>query len=156
MVLPAGRDPGRTSPVRNEGSPRVVSGTSVNRFWTPEHARVLKAAASDPGVARIFVNSAIKQALCWSEPQGAGRMWLRKIRPWYGHDAHFHVRLNCPEGAPGCVEQAPMPAGDGCDETLAWWFTDEARNPKPSKTPKKRRALTLADLPEACRGVLAR
>ena len=137
------------------GSPRTVSGTSVNKYWTAEHHQVLKAAASDPGVARIFVNSAIKQAMCWDEPQGGDRSWLRKIRPWYGHDAHFHVRLNCPPESPNCVPQAPIPAGDGCDETLAWWFSDEARNPKPTGKKKPRRELTMDDLPLACAGVLA-
>ena len=137
------------------GSPRTVSGTSVNKYWTAEHHQVVKAAASDPGVARIFVNAAIKQAMCWDEPQGGDRAWLRKIRPWYGHDAHFHVRLNCPPESPNCVPQAPIPAGDGCDETLAWWFSDEARNPKPSGNKKPRRELTMDDLPLACAGVLA-
>jgi penicillin-insensitive murein endopeptidase len=139
------------------GSPRTVSGTRVNKYWTAEHHEVLKIAASDPGVARIFVNSAIKQAMCWDEPAGGDRSWLRKIRPWYGHDAHFHVRLNCPDGTETCVPQAPIPPGDGCDETLAWWFSDEARNPKPTGKPKpKRRELTMADLPLACGGVLTR
>lgn len=134
----------------------VVSGTTVNAKWTREHHQVLKAAASDPAVARIFVNSAIKQELCDAEPADADRNWLRKIRPWYGHDAHFHVRLTCPVGALGCVNQASIPAGDGCDATLAWWFSDEARNPKPKpgQKKKKRRAIRLADLPQACEAVL--
>lgn len=37
--------------------------------WTPAHAAVIKAAAKDPQVSRIFVNPAIKKALC----RGAGR-----------------------------------------------------------------------------------
>ncbi|MEM7268531.1 MAG: penicillin-insensitive murein endopeptidase [Pseudomonadota bacterium] len=128
---------------------------SVNNRWTAQHADVLKAAASDPAVARIFVHAAIKRELCASA--GADRDWLRKIRPWWGHNAHFHVRLSCPEGARGCFNQAAPPAGDGCDETLDWWFSDEARNPKPDpNAPKKppRRELTLADLPVACESVL--
>ena len=53
------------------------------------------------------------------------------------------------------VAQDPIPPGDGCDASLAWWFSDEARNPKPG--PKKpRRELTLADLPQACATVLTR
>ncbi len=134
------------------------NGLEVNRFWTDTHRRVIKAAASDPDVARIFVHAAIKQEMCWTEPKGADRAWLRKIRPWYGHNAHFHVRLNCPVGSPGCVEQDPIPAGDGCDNTLAWWFSDEARNPKPKPgvKPKPRRQLTLADLPLACEQVLVK
>ncbi|MEL7463116.1 MAG: penicillin-insensitive murein endopeptidase [Pseudomonadota bacterium] len=125
----------------------------VNGAWTAEHGAVLQAAAEDPAVARIFVNPAIKKRLC---RDAAGADWLRKIRPWYGHDAHFHVRLSCPPGAAGCIDQAPPPPGDGCDATLDWWFSEEARNPKPdpSKPAKPRRELTLADLPAACETVL--
>ena len=135
------------------GSPRVVSGLEVNSNWTREHHRVLKAAASDPGVARIFVNRAIKRAMCWDEPQGGDRSWLRKIRPWFGHDAHFHVRLNCPIESPDCVPQMVIPPGDGCGEELDSWF----RPPPPGtkSTPrKKRRELVLDDLPLACARVL--
>ena len=132
-------------------------GMDVTREWTPAHHQVLKAAASDPAVARIFVHAAIKQAMCNAEPAGVGRRWLRKVRPWYGHNAHFHVRLICPRDSAGCVEQAPIPPGDGCGEDLAWWFSDEARNPKPTGKPKTpRRELTLADLPMACASVLTR
>ncbi len=139
------------------GSFTVTTGDhmAVNNRWTPAHGEVLKAAASDPAVARIFVHAAIKDQLC--QTAGADRDWLRKIRPWWGHNAHFHVRLACPEGAAGCIDQAPPPPGDGCDATLAWWFSDEARNPKPNpNAPKKpaRRQLVLADLPQACEEVL--
>lgn len=140
------------------GSFTVTTGDhmAVNNRWTRQHGEVLEAAATDPAVARIFVHAAIKDQLC--QKAGADRDWLRKIRPWWGHNAHFHVRLNCPKGAFGCFDQAPPPAGDGCDATLAWWFSDEARNPKPDlSAPKKqpRRALRLADLPQACEEVLA-
>ena len=146
-------------PQREKISSHIVvarNGLEVNRFWTDSHRQVIKAAASDPDVARIFVHAAIKQEMCWSEPKGTDRSWLRKIRPWYGHNAHFHVRLNCPTGSPGCVPQDPIPAGDGCDDSLAWWFSDEARNPKPKPgvKPKPRRELTMLDLPLACEAVL--
>jgi penicillin-insensitive murein endopeptidase len=122
--------------------------------WTEDHARLLRAAAMDPGVARIFVNAAIKTEMCRWAPAG-DRDWLRRIRPWWGHDHHFHVRLTCPAGSPLCVDQDPIPAGDGCDETLAWWLSDEALNPAPSPTPAPpRQPLTLADLPAACAEVL--
>lgn len=127
----------------------------VNKRWTPAHQEVIRAAASDPAVARIFVHAAIKRQMC--ETAGADRGWLNKIRPWWGHNAHFHVRLSCPEGARGCINQAPPPPGDGCDATLDWWFSDEARNPKPDPNapkPKRRGELTLADLPPACETVL--
>ncbi len=46
------------------------------KVWTPGHFAVIKAAASDPEVQRIFVNAAIKRALC--REAGSDRAWLRK------------------------------------------------------------------------------
>ncbi|MFV0475036.1 MAG: penicillin-insensitive murein endopeptidase [Pikeienuella sp.] len=140
------------------GSFTVVrgDGRDTNGEWTQGHAALLRAAASDPAVARIFVNAAIKSRLCRDAP-ATDRDWLRKIRPWWGHDSHFHVRLSCPADASDCENQAPPPAGDGCDDSLAWWFSDEALNPKPDPNapkPKPRRNIQLADLPQACAAVL--
>ena len=108
-------------------------------------------------VARIFVAAAVKQEMC--RTAGPDRDWLRKIRPWWGHNYHFHVRLNCPAGANWCENQAPIPAGDGCDETLAWWTSEEALNPPPADLaappPAPRRQLTMADLPQQCSMVIA-
>ena len=136
------------------GSPSVVSANrlEVSRAWTQVHAKVLRAAARDEAVGRIFVNAAIKRRLCETRGEDDAD-WLRKIRPWWGHASHFHVRLRCPDGE-GCVEQAPPPAGDGCDATLEWWFTEEALNPPPPDPADRPPELTLADLPGACRHVL--
>lgn len=125
----------------------------VGDAWRPEHHALIRQAARDPAVARIFVNAAIKRTLCDSEPPGE-RGWLRKVRAWWGHESHFHVRLNCPDGAVGCVAQMPPPPGDGCGDELAWWFTKEALHPKPATT--ARAELTLDDLPEACRATVLR
>ncbi|TCT05092.1 penicillin-insensitive murein endopeptidase [Aquabacter spiritensis] len=120
--------------------------------FTPAHVAVIRAAAEDPEVERIFVNAAIKRALCRSS---AGRPWLAKVRPYWGHDSHMHVRLQCQADSPDCRPQEPPPAGDGCGSDLAWWFTDKVLHPPPPKTPPKPRPpLTLADLPPACTGVL--
>jgi len=86
----------------------------------------------------------IKQALCQQSP---GAPWLRKLRPWWGHDDHFHVRLRCPPGDTECQVQEPIPSGDGCGADLAWWFTEEARKPPP-------RTGVKAPLPLACEGIL--
>lgn len=118
--------------------------------WTPGHQAVLRTAAMDPQVQRIFVNAAIKRALC---REAKGEAWLRKIRPEHGHDYHFHVRLLCPPGADKCSPQDPTPEGDGCDATLEWWFTEEALQPKPSGAPPPP-PLTMAKLPPQCRRVL--
>ncbi|WP_445370363.1 penicillin-insensitive murein endopeptidase [Methylomonas sp. HW2-6] len=98
------------------------------RSWNAAHARVLEAAARQPEVDRIFVNPSIKQELCSRKSPGSTE-WLRKIRPWWKHDDHFHVRLKCPPHNALCQAQEPLPAGDGCDASLAWWFSDEAKAP---------------------------
>ena len=125
--------------------------------WTPAHARLIMRAASYPQVERIFVNPAIKKKLC--ETWTGDRSDLGKVRPMYGHDSHFHIRIHCPAGATTCKPQAPVTAGDGCDKSLAWWFTKEpwakpkADPDKPAK-PVKPRFTMLSDLPKACTGVL--
>lgn len=124
----------------------------VNGSWTDSHSRVLEAAARDDSVARIFVNAAIKRRLCKTRTEDDA-VWLRRVRPWWGHTTHFHVRLHCP-ASQACVDQAPLPEGDGCDRTLAWWFTREALYPPPADPRDRKPALTLADLPNACRRVL--
>lgn len=90
-------------------------------------ALVLKAAAEFPEVDRVFVNARIKRTLC---ADYKGTAWLHKVRPWWGHTDHFHVRLACPKGDARCRRQDPVPPGDGCDATLAWWFTEEAKHPE--------------------------
>ncbi len=130
-------------------------GQSVDRrHWSDVHARLLKTAAGFPEVDRIFVNAAIKRELC--AVAGTDRAWLAKIRPWWGHHYHFHVRLRCPAGDVACDSQDPVPPGDSCDDSLAWWFSDPrmARLDKPKKPAPPSKPLTLAQLPPACRGVL--
>ncbi|HCW82991.1 MAG TPA: penicillin-insensitive murein endopeptidase, partial [Rhodobacteraceae bacterium] len=89
------------------------------------------------------------------------RRWLRKIRPWYGHHYHFHVRLACPKGARGCKDQNPPPAGDGCADAQKW-VNDILNPPKakprdpnaPKPKPRVRREYVLSDLPKQCADVL--
>ncbi len=102
------------------------------RQWSLANAKVLEAAARLPEVDRIFVHPGIKQELCNSKLPGSAS-WLRKIRPWWKHDDHFHVRLQCPQNNPHCDRQEPLPAGDGCDASLSWWFSAEAKLPSKSK-----------------------
>lgn len=136
---------------------RRNGGAFINDKWTPQHAEILKAAASDPRIARIFIFPGAKVELCrWAK---GDRSWLRKIRPWYGHHYHFHVRLSCPKGAQGCIEQNPPPAGDGCAEAQTW--VNNILNPPPPPPPdpnakprKPRGELRLADLPSQCAAVL--
>jgi penicillin-insensitive murein DD-endopeptidase len=118
--------------------------------WTPGHTAVIRAAAKDPEVERIFVNAAIKKALC--REAGKDRDWLRKVRPWRGHNWHFHVRMRCPKGSTDCQGQPPVGDDEGCGADLAWWFTPAARKPLPPAGPQ--RQMRLSELPNACRQVL--
>ncbi len=133
-------------------SMRRERGAYVNNSWTPQHMNILKAAAKDKAVARIFVFPGAKVQMC-KDAKG-NRDWLRKIRPWWGHHTHFHVRLKCPKGAKGCVDQAPPPPGDGC-AAAETWVQDILFPPPPSTTPSKPRPqIVLADLPNQCAAVL--
>lgn len=116
--------------------------------WNEGHLAVIRAAAMDPAVQRIFVNAAIKRALCRA---AEGEGWMRKVRPMWGHNYHFHIRLFCPDGS-NCRDQDPTPSGDGCDSSLAWWFTSDVLRPK--KSTKSWPPMTMAALPAACREVL--
>jgi penicillin-insensitive murein endopeptidase len=123
------------------------------RVWTSAHTALIKAAAQDPEVARMFVNAAIKKALC--REAGTDRAWLSKVQPWWGHDWHFHVRLSCAADSPECKPQEPRPADDGCSKELEHWFTPAILHPKPDPTPPQPRVgPRMSELPPACRQVL--
>lgn len=142
---------------------------NVNGNWTPQHMEVLKLAASDPRVDRIFITAPAKIWMC--KHAKGNRKWLQKIRPLWGHHLHFHVRLKCPKGSRGCITQKPTVAqlsknATGCDETLTWWVTDALKPPKKKKVTSKKkkkpvkrkrgaREYVMADLPKTCKGVLA-
>jgi penicillin-insensitive murein endopeptidase len=122
-------------------------------LWTPAHVAIIKTAAREPEVERIFVNAAIKKALC--RDAGNDRGWLQKVRPMWGHNYHFHIRIRCPGGSDDCKPQEPPGQGDGCGSELDWWFRDAILNPPPPKEPPKPKPqLKMADLPAACRQVL--
>jgi len=117
--------------------------------------RLLKRAASYPEVQRVLVNPGVKKMLC--ETAGDDRGWLSKIRPWYKHDDHMHVRLSCPSGVSGCRPQDPPPAGDGCGEALDYWLNPARyeQAPPPKTPPPPPREVMMSDLPAACTEVLA-
>lgn len=123
-------------------------------IWTPSHTAVIRAAAKAPEVERIFVNAAIKKALC--REAGSDRGWLTKVRPYWGHHYHFHVRLRCPADSPNCEPQPPTGGGDGCSaKDMEFWFRDSVLNPKPPATPPKPKPpMPLSQLPAECRQVL--
>lgn len=121
--------------------------------WTPARTALLKRAASYPEVERIFVHPGIKKKLCDSV-QG-DRSWMAKVRPYWGHYYHFHVRIKCQPGSPNCKPQQPIGADDGCGKSLAWWFTDEPwrKATEPAK-PVKPKVMMLSDLPKVCAQIL--
>lgn len=125
--------------------------------WTPEHAKLIKRAASYPEVARIFVHPAIKKTLCgWASKDERG--WLSKVRPWWGHHYHFHIRINCPPGSPGCKNQPPVSAEDGCGREVTTWMKRvkprPVVEPKPTTPAKRKREIRIADLPTDCATLL--
>jgi penicillin-insensitive murein endopeptidase len=125
---------------------------ALTEHWNPRVPRVLQLAATDARVDRIFVNPMIKRALCQSEQD---RSWLRKLRPWWGHDAHFHVRLSCPKDSPACHPQPALAQGDGCDQ-VDWWFSKEATAERDEERARYRAKVGPGDiLPNECAAVLA-
>ena len=136
-------------------SMRRANGAYVNAHWGASHHAIIEAAAKDPRVARIFIFPGAKLQMC--KDATGNRDWLRKLRPWWGHHAHFHVRLACPKDAQGCENQPAPAPGDGCAEAAQWQA--DILNPPPPRPdapkPKPKRALQLADLPASCRAVLA-
>jgi len=116
--------------------------------------RMLMLAASDARVERIFVNPVLKRAVCERTAGQADRSWLHKLRPWWGHDDHFHVRLACPADSPACTPQAPLPPGDGCGE-LTWWFDEKAQADREKGHQTYAAKVGAAPLlPEGCRVLL--
>jgi penicillin-insensitive murein DD-endopeptidase len=115
-------------------------------LWGGEQVRVLEFTSRLNQVDRIFVNPHIKLDLC-NRVRG-DRDWLNKIRPWYGHDDHFHLRLSCQPGSPDCDSQDPVPPGNGCDASLDWWLEQPLPPSKPQPVP-------ILPMPPACRALLS-
>ena len=139
------------SVLKNNGDSLYVD----DKIWTEAHANLIKAAAEYPQIERVLVHPGIKKKLC--DTVTGDRTWLSKVRPYWGHHYHFHIRLACPKGSPGCKGQQKTPEGDGCGKDLAWWFTDEPWKKAPVGTkpkPPARDTMTMASLPAACRAVL--
>lgn len=124
--------------------------------WTPGHTRIIRHSAQDARVHRIFVNPAIKVALC--REAGTDRAWLRKVRPMWGHNFHFHIRIGCPDGSETCQEQDETPVGDGCGKELTDWLETQRKaifTPRrPGPPGKPRPPMSVDQLPAECRQVL--
>ena len=138
-------------------STRRSKGAFTNGSWTRAHHEIIKAAAKDKRTERVFVFPGAKVKMCADEK--GNKAWLRKVRPWYGHHYHFHIRLACPKGARGCKSQNSLPAENGCVDAQKW--VDDILNPPAPKPrdpnapkPKPRREYKVADLPQQCTNVL--
>lgn len=126
------------------------------KIFTAAHARLIRRAASYPDVERVFVHPGIKKALC--DDPTSDKASLMKIRPFWGHHYHMHIRMACPQGSEHCKPQPPTAADDGCGKEVEHWIALLQR-PAPPPDPKKkppppRRQLTMADLPAECKMVL--
>ncbi len=142
----------QTVPNNQAVNPTVVdkAAGTVNGGALPLPTRdALYFSATHPAVARIFVNPVVKWHLCLSETDTS---WLHKLRPWWGHDQHFHVRLRCADDQPLCKNQDPPPPGDGCDASLYNWVDEQSGlvtgRIKPKKRTNKKRKPKV--LPERC------
>lgn len=137
----------------NLSSVSVVAGngTALSSHWSGAHMAIMRAAARDPRVERIFVDPVAKVAMCQAET--GNRDWLRKIRPINNHDHHFHIRMNCPAGSI-CPTPNPIPAGDGCAEAQEWINIridpSRARPTPPDPDYRHPRTYRMSDLPRQC------
>lgn len=120
------------------------------KYWTPQKMDMLKLAASSPLVQRIFVNPVIKREVC---KNFKNESWVSKLRPWWFHEEHFHVRLFCAQGDSLCAVQEAVPVGDGCDATLDDWFTP-ASKAKEKDMREHPTAAVMPKLPKVCDDVL--
>jgi len=130
------------------------AGTAPSGNWSPSHMAIIRAAARDPRVERIFIDPVAKVAMCQMET--GNRAWLRKVRPLNGHDYHFHVRLSCPAGS-ACQQQDAPPRGDGCEEAAEWIRNriDPSRVKPVPPDPNYRhpRSFRLSEMPRQCQAV---
>jgi penicillin-insensitive murein endopeptidase len=136
------------------GTPAVslVEDKKATAGFSARVVRLLQIVAADPRVERIFVNPALKKVLC---ERTKDKVWLHKIRPWYAHADHFHVRLYCPPDSPLCESQQALADGDGCAE-LDWWLSEKAQADR-DKSHKDygSRVGAVPVLPPACDAVSA-
>lgn len=129
----------------------VANRKTLRSSWGQQQVKLMIAAANNDRVDRIFISPPIKRYFCQNYPKAP---WLYRLRAWWGHDAHLHVRLKCPGGDTACTPQDPINSEDpGCGEELAWWFSKEADEEwqKIVNDPSPR---TFPELPTACQDMV--
>ena len=137
----------------------------IGPHFTQATYGIIKTAASYGEVERVLVHPTIKKELCRRAGGETDRRWLYKVRPYWGHHYHMHIRMACPAGSPNCRPQAKPKNDDGCGAELAYWHRQlnppprkprKAGAPKPKPVKRKpKRQIRLGDLPRACTGVLS-
>jgi len=133
-------------------SDRVHADPSV---FSAKHAAIIRRAASYAEVERVLVHPGIKKAMC--EETGVDRKNFHKIRPYWGHHYHMHIRIGCPAGSTACRPQPVTSNDDGCGKEVNDWIALLQRPPappKPGPKPTPKPPITLADLPSECRIVV--
>jgi penicillin-insensitive murein DD-endopeptidase len=139
-------------PGMKKGPSMVRGGNRPASGWGARQMKLLAIAAADPRVERIFVHPVLKRALC--QKAKGDRSWLRRIRPWWGHDEHFHVRLRCPDGDTGCLPQDPIADGDGCAEIDGWLAPERAAARAEKQKAYQARVGAVPVLPDRCSELL--
>jgi penicillin-insensitive murein endopeptidase len=125
----------------------VVKRKKLKSNWSATQTKLVATAANSESVNRIFVSPPIKRYFC---KHFADAPWLYRLRAWWGHEEHIHVRLNCPSGSTSCVPQPPLNSQDnGCGSELEWWFSKEA-DADWKKIVNDRSERQFPDLPPAC------
>ena len=123
--------------------------------FSAKHKALIRRAASHPQVERVLIHPGIKKAMC--EESGVDRRHFHKIRPYWGHHYHMHIRIACPPDSAGCREQAATSGDDGCGREVDEWIDLLKRPPKPERSDKPKtppKIVTVDDLPGECRTVL--
>ena len=64
------------------------------------------------------------------------RTWLRKVRPVWGHDYHFHIRMRLSGGQSDCLPQSPVAGRRRLRQGLDGWFKRSSTQAQP-KEPKE-------------------
>jgi penicillin-insensitive murein endopeptidase len=121
------------------------------KVWSEKYIALYKLVATQPEVERVLANPAIKKALC-RDVKG-DRSWLHKVRPVYGHNYHFHIRIGCPKDSPDCKGQPVPPTDEGCGKDLDAWFIKKSLDVPKVSAPRP--PILMSALPSACKQVLS-
>ena len=128
----------------------VIGRKKLKPTFGPAQAKVLAAAADHSAINRIFVSPAIKRYMCRNFSRAS---WLYRLRSWWGHEDHFHVRLKCPDGDPQCREQDVLdPANNSCGAELDWWFSKDADR-QWARLSASTEPRSFPELPAACTAI---